>query len=425
MGRRIRLAFVIQRYGEMITGGAEQLCRHIVEHLTGDYDIDVLTTTARDYTSWRNYYVPGRERIGRLNIRRFPVEAEYSRHRFRWRTRLLFRLPHSDRQEIRWIESQGPYCPALIKFISDHRDDYDLFVFFSYRYYPSYFGISLVGQKSILVPTAEHDDTIYLRTYRRMFSKPRGIIYLSPEEKALIERVSSNHHVPNATIGIGIDVPATLSVEKTREKYMLTTPYLLYVGRIDENKGCSTLFDYMLRFFERHPDSPYRLVLAGNRAMGIPRHPRIQYLGYVDEHDKFSIIRGCDIMIMPSRYESLSIVTLEGMAVGKPLLVSEHCEVLAGHCRRSGAALSYRDYEGFEKQLLRLAADAELRGEMGERGKQYVRSNYNWPDVERHYREFIESLLVRPPGEGEPGVESAAMGVANGGERGSPHGSHE
>ena len=397
MDRRIRLAFVIQRYGEMITGGAEQLCRHIVEHLTGEYDIDVLTTTARDYTSWKNYYVSGRERVAGLNIRRFPVEAEYSRHGFRWRTRLLFRLPHSDHQEIRWIESQGPYCPAMIDYILRNRNNYDLLIFFSYRYYPSFFGISLVGNSSILVPTAEHDDTIYLRTYRQMFSKPRGIIYLSPEEKSLIERVSSNTRVPNAVIGIGIEPPSDLSVERALEKYMLGQPYLLYVGRIDENKGCATLFQFVTRFFEEFPDSPYRLVLAGNRAMDIPNHSRIHHLGYVNDRDKFSIIRGCEVMLMPSRYESLSIVTLEGMAMGKPLVVNAQCEVLAGHCRRSGAALAYRTYKEFASQLLKLNASAELRGEMGQRGRAYVEANYNWPDVKQRYHNFITSLLAQPP----------------------------
>lgn len=414
MDQRLRLAFVIQRYGEMITGGAEQLCRHIVEHLTDDYDIDVLTTTARDYTSWGNYYVPGREKIHRLNVRRFPVEAEYRRHGFRWRTRILFRLPHSDRQEIRWIESQGPFCPTMIDYIVQRQDEYDLFIFFSYRYYPSFFGISRVGHKSVLVPTAEHDDTIYLRTYRKMFSKPRGIIYLSPEEKALIERVSGNTHVPGTIIGIGIDLPPNLSAERARKQYVLKEPYLLYIGRIDENKGCGTLFDYLIRFFEDHPDTPYRLVLAGNRAMEIPQHPRIAHLGYVNDVDKFSIIQGCEVMLMPSRYESLSIVTLEGMAMGKPLLVNEACEVLAGHCKRSGAALPYRTYEQFAARLLKLRGDPQLRAEMGARGKVHVETHYNWPDVELRYREFIESLIDTPVDEaGKPATQPESAAVAD------------
>jgi len=409
MGERIRLAFVIQRYGEMITGGAEQLCRHIVEHLTDHYDIDVLTTTARDYTSWRNYYVAGCERVGRLRIRRFSVDAESNRHRFRWQTRILFRLPHSDRQEVRWIESQGPYCPSMIEYIRKHHNYYNLFIFFSYRYYPSFFGISAVGDKSILVPTAEHDDTIYLRTYREMFSKPKGIVYLSPEEKYLIERVSGNRDIPSAIIGIGIEPPGDLSVEEVVKKYVLRRPYLLYVGRIDENKGCAELFDFVIRFFEEHPEIPYNLVLAGNRAMEIPKHPRIQHLGYVSERDKFSIIKGCEVMLMPSRYESLSIVTLEGMAMGKPLIVNAHCEVLAGHSKRSGAALPYKNYEEFAAQLLKMHSDPRLRAEMGERGKAYARANYNWPDVQRRYREFIESLLEggERPRRGASGGESS------------------
>lgn len=402
MDRKTRLAFVIQRYGELITGGAEQLCRQVVERLADDYSIDVLTTTARDYTSWKNYYVPGREKVGPLSIRRFPVQTEYRRHAFRWRTRILFRLPHSDRQEIRWIESQGPYCPAMVEYIRQHGHDYDLFVLFSYRYYPAFFGVNTVGPKSILVPTAEHDDTIYLRTYRHLFLKPRGIIYLSPEEKALIERVSGNSNVSSTIIGIGIDPHTDVDDEQIFRKYMLNEPYLLYVGRIDENKGCGTLFHYLIRFFEENPDTPYRLVLAGNSAMEVPNHPRIQHLGYVNEEDKFSIIRNCEVMLMPSRFESLSIVTLEGMAMGKPLLINANCEVLAGHCRRSGAALPYGDYDQFAEQLKKLNRHPKLRLELGEKGKAYVAANYNWTDVKRRYQEFIETLLAEQVSEKAP-----------------------
>jgi glycosyltransferase involved in cell wall biosynthesis len=137
--------------------------------------------------------------------------------------------------------------------------------------------------------------------------------------------------------------------------------------------------------------------------MEIPKHPRIQYLGYVDEHDKFSLISGCEVMLMPSRYESLSIVTLEGMAMGKPLVVNARCEVLRGHCERSNAALPYRNYEEFAKRLLALHRDPGLRRELGERGQAYVEAHYNWPDVERRYREFIESLLARPSENGRDG----------------------
>jgi glycosyltransferase involved in cell wall biosynthesis len=393
MTQQARLAFVVQRYGDMLTGGAERLCRHVAEHLADAYDIDVLTTTARDCTSWSNYYVPGRERVGPMSVRRFAVEAGRGRRGLRWRTRLLFGLPHSDRQEARWIESQGPYCPSMIDYIAKNRDEYDLFFFFSYRSYPSFAGLSIAPRKSVLVPVAEDDDAIYLRAYRTLFAQPRGILYVSPEEKALIERVADNPSIPNATVGIGIDAPEGVSCEPALEKYMLTQPYVLYVGRIDESKGCPALFENMIRFFAEHPDSPYLLVLAGSRAMPIPRHPRIHDLGYVPEADKFGLIAGCQMMLMPSRCESLSIVTLEGMAMGKPLLVNAQCAVLLGHARRSGGAIAVASYEELASQLLRLHADPALRDAIGERGRAYVREQYRWSDVVREYRRFIRQML--------------------------------
>ena len=246
----MRLAFVIQRYGERITGGAEQLCRQVAENLKDLFDIDILTTTAKDYTDWKNYYYPGTERVENLTIKRFPIERSYNALKFRWQTRLLFRLPHSEDSELRWIEAQGPFSPGLVEYLRDHGSDYDVIIFFSYRYYPTFFGLPEVADRSILVPTAEHDRTIYLTSYLDFFKQPRGIIYLTPEEQKLINEITHNEEVESRVIGIGVPNHSEPGGNAFRREYKIQDPYLLYVGRIDENKGCGTLFEYMTRFYK-------------------------------------------------------------------------------------------------------------------------------------------------------------------------------
>ena len=62
----MKIAFIVQRYGREILGGAETLSRQIAERLARRHEIEVLTTTARDYITWRNEYEAGEEKLRAL-----------------------------------------------------------------------------------------------------------------------------------------------------------------------------------------------------------------------------------------------------------------------------------------------------------------------------------------------------------------------
>ena len=73
--------------------------------------------------------------------------------------------------------------------------------------------------------------------------------------------------------------------------------------------------------------------LIGNPVLRIPSHPRIRHLGYVTDQDKFDTIAAAEALVMPSYYESLSMVALEAWALGRPVLANGHCDVLQGPMR--------------------------------------------------------------------------------------------
>jgi hypothetical protein len=71
-----RIAFVIERYGLDVVGGAEHYCREVAERLAQLYPVEVLTTCALHYDRWANHYPAGREELNGVGVERFPVAVE-------------------------------------------------------------------------------------------------------------------------------------------------------------------------------------------------------------------------------------------------------------------------------------------------------------------------------------------------------------
>lgn len=387
----MKIAFVVQRYGEEINGGAELHCRYVARHLTKYAEVEVLTTCALDYITWRNHYREGVDKIDGITVRRFRVERERNPLTFGRIQDELLRYPHQEADELRWMDEQGPNSPELIRFIKKNQNDYQFFIFFSYRYYHSFHGIRAVPHKSLLVPTAEEDAVIHFPIYRGMFHLPQGLIYNSIEEKRLIQGVSANYEVPGDVVGVGSEVPEKSDPDAFRKKYNIQSPFLLYVGRIDENKGCGQLFDFFRRY-EDETNSDWKLVLIGSEIMKIPDDPRIVHLGFLEDADKFNALAACELLMMPSFYESLSMVLLEAWAMEKPTLANANCRVLMGQSIRSNAGLFYADYGEFRRALHELDRTPEIRQALGRNGRQFYLDNYRWEIIERKYMNLIQSL---------------------------------
>src|SRR4029450_3880018 len=107
-----------------------------------------------------------------------------------------------------------------------------------------------------------------------------------------------------------VNLPAGSGAVDVRSRFDLPPSFLLYVGRIDRNKGADTLFTYYRRLEAEWSDAP-PLILVGTAALEIPAHPKIRHLGYVSEDEKYALLERCDVLLMPSAYESLSVIALE------------------------------------------------------------------------------------------------------------------
>ena len=268
---------------------------------------------------------------------------------------------------------------------------YDFIVFFSYRYYHAYHGVCASPARAVLVPTAERDPALGLAISARTFRNVRALMYNSHEERALIQGIARNQHVPGVVVGVGSEVRDDASAARFRKRTGIDGCFVLYVGRIDKNKGCAELFDFFTRYASEI--SPrMQLVLAGATVMEVPAHPRIRHLGFVSDQEKYDALAAADALLMPSYYESLSMVTLEAWAMRTPVLVNGRCDVLQGQVIRANAGLYYESYEEFAETLHLLETEPGLRRTLGVNGRAYFERHYTWSVVEGKYLAMLDRL---------------------------------
>jgi len=387
----MRIAFVIHRYGADIVGGSETHCRRIAEQLTARHEVEVLTTTASDYVTWKEGYREGVESINGVTVRRFRVKARRDLVKFKdISDRCFHGRPHTPEDERAWVRANGPDSPDLLRFIRENKAGYDVFIVYSYRYATAWDALPEVADKAILIPTAEEDPAIHLGIFQEMFTRPAGVLFLTPEEQVLVGRAAFGALPPSDIIGFAVDVPGGLDPEAFRRAKGLTRPYALYVGRIDRNKGCELLFRYFQEYLKRKTHD-LDLVLGGSAALSIPDHPRIKYLGFLTDKEKFEAIAGAELLVMPSPYESLCIVVLEAWKAGRCTLVNGQCKVLRGQTRRSRGGLYFDSFAEFCEALDFLLDQPAVRDALGRAGRSWIEANFEWV----HLTAKIEAMIAR------------------------------
>ena len=388
----MKVGIVVQRYGADINGGAEQHARYIAEHLAKHIQVEVLTTCAhRDYISWKNELPEGKEMVHGIAVHRFKNVRHRDPIEFATWSKRVFTQKHSISDELAWLDAEGPTSPDLIEYIRRHEADYDFFIFFSFRYHHSFHGARAVPSKAILVPTAERDGALGLGIYPPVFRGVRAFMYNSYEERALIQGVANNESVPGVVVGVGSEIPERSNGGRFRQKFNLRDRFAIYVGRIDENKGCVELFDFFEHYSASLVDGMH-LVLIGTPHVPIPKHPRIHHIGYVDDQDKYDAMAAAEVLIMPSYLESLSMVALEAWAMGKPVLANAKCDVLQGQCLRSNAGLFYANYPEFAETLRAIDTTPSLQAALGRNGHAFFERHYAWPVIVKKYVDMLAQL---------------------------------
>jgi glycosyltransferase involved in cell wall biosynthesis len=427
----MRVAFVIQRYGTEVLGGSEHLCRLVAERLAAQHDVDVLTTCARDYVTWKNEYPEGADRVRGVTVRRFANARTRDIAAFNKYSEWIYSAPHSRADEMEWLKQQGPWCPPLIDYLRRHHHQYDVLVFFTYLYAPTVLGLEVAPSRSVLVSTAHDEPAIRLEIFKDVFRKPAALCYLTESERQFVQQQFPERPLLEDVIGVGVDIPqqhpyprmpavAEVDVQSpedgesapgnesddaseqlTREfpshllargavfrrRHRLHGPIVLYGGRIDPGKGCEELIEYFSSYVRDGGDAT--LALMGVKLMALPEEPFIRFAGRLSDEERLQALEAATVVVCPSPYESLSLLALESMSVGTPVLANARSAVLVEHCVRSNGGLYYADRDEFVECLKLLVSDTPLRHALGANGRDYVRRNYRWDVVLARYERIF------------------------------------
>lgn len=382
----MKILYVVQRYGEDIVGGSEAACRQFAEHLVAiGHEVTVLTSCAKSYVTWEDFYAPGESQLNGVAIHRLPVVGPRLPETFGPMDQWLMSGKGSPSmwEHERWARLMGPDMRGLREWLIQNVDQFDVAVFMTYLYTSTTIGLPIVAGRvpTIFQPTAHKEPPLKVGIFESVFRLPDAYLFFTPEEREVV-RDRFLIEPEGEVIGIGIeDRPVTADVQQFRNLIKLTDEnYLIYVGRLDPMKGVRQLIDFFIAYKQRTHNN-LKLVLAGEAVIDLPEHPDILITGFLDEPMKQAAIKGSLALVQSSYFESFSIVLCEAWVQARPALVQGASPVLRGQAQRSQGAVAYEGFAEFEQAVEMLLNNSNLATEMGLAGQRYVEQNYKWPVV--------------------------------------------
>jgi glycosyltransferase involved in cell wall biosynthesis len=380
--RRGRLAVVVPRYGADVVGGAESVVRELAGGLAErGHDVDVLTSCARDHTTWRNEYPAGTAVVDGVTVRRFPAVVSRTRDdRVLFNRAIASGSPLRLDEQDRWLNDDAR-VPELFDHLLERGRDYRAVILAPYLYWTTIAAAQAVPERAVLLPCLHDEPEAALDVFGRLFESVRGIWFLSEPEMHVAERLYprlADHRV----VGAGVHVPTSYDPERFRKRYGIDGRFLLYAGRREAGKNWDALVDGFGAASERAA-LPFSLVTIGAVPVraGSGRADRVIDLGYVPADDRDDAFAAADAYLQPSRYESFSRTLMESWLAGTLVIANGAGEVNRWHCIRSGAGLVYDDDLELE-QCLRFVADApDSAAALGAAGRAYALQTAKWSTV--------------------------------------------
>lgn len=383
MERKGRLGFVPARYGDGVVGGAESVLREMAHGLAQrGWEVDVLTTCARDHFTWANELRPGVEELtDGVVVRRFETVVSTPRaERAAFNAAIVAGAPLRITDQERWM-NDDMRLPGLFHYLLDEAETYRALVFAPYLFWPAFACGQVAPERTILMPCLHDEPEAYLELFRPLFTGSKGLWFLTEPERDLAARIHGRLG-PHEVIGSGLVVPVRYDVEGFRRRHGIDGRFILYAGRREGGKNWDRLLDAFARAVA-HADLPFALVTMGHGEVRPPEsvEDRVIDLGFLPDDERDAAFAAADAYIQPSAYESFSRTIMESWLAGTLVIATGASAVNRWHCDRSGAGLIYEDEDEFEECLRFVAEAPDAAAEIAAVGRAYVLEHYTWPAV--------------------------------------------
>jgi glycosyltransferase involved in cell wall biosynthesis len=400
--------FVVPRF-HPYRGGYENsmlsIARCLVER---GHRVTVFATTAQDLES---LWVPGfktfpegESTIDGVTLRRFPVSYD------RWArraSRFLGLLPYWRWKAQFWRPAfHVPGLRAALQGI-----DADIFHVGPLPYNNLiYAGIEAAEHRQVPVIATpcthlgEEANTDVARHYVQpyqieLLQQCRRILRMtSAEQSKLIELGVAPEKL--AVYGLGFDLRLATGGDgdRIRGQHGITGPVILHLGMKAYEKGSITLIEAMKQLWDSGSEAS--LVMAGPSLRAFDEYvcrnasslPHFINLPPFADEQKRDLLAAADIVVQPSRVESLGLVLLEAWANAKPVIAADIAvsRELVTSCD-GGVLVPFGDATALAHQIARLLKDAELRCSMGQRGQLFAEP-YDGDNLWPRYAEEFERL---------------------------------
>ena len=392
----MKIAVVLQRYGEEILGGVEIHAQLVIDRLINDLscEVDVVTTTAKSHLTWDNEYCEGITSV-KDGLRIIRYDSFCGRSRFYPQMNALTcqylpSLPEDTKPFVEkiWYSLQGVPNAKIFKHLRDVW--YDKVIFFSYYFYTTIYGIPIVKDRAILIPTAHDEFQFNISSAITKMLEQVPIILASsiPEKELLVSKIPKMEDKIKIA-GLGFD---EYNIEATPERKR--GRYFLFLGRADAGKGCDSLIQYFLSFCEKIKN--VKLIFAGSMDLELPTSSKIEYIGRVSEQKKKALISEALAVVNLSKFESLSMIVIESMMAGTPLIVNSNCKTLNYYTVVTPKTVfPCADKESFIRSATSIAC-TDWNGEEGisrlKTTQAWAKENYSWKRVVEVFKEAIFEL---------------------------------
>jgi len=175
--------------------------------------------------------------------------------------------------------------------------------------------------------------------------------------------------------------------------------YILFLSRIDiYTKGLDILVEAFSRVARAYPE--IKLLLAGYEFDSVKAllgrvspdiTERIEYMGFLEGRDKWSLLMGARVFVLPSRHEANPVSLIEALAAGVPVVVSDIPEM--DFINAEGLGLTFRtgSVDSLTEKLLKLLEDPELSEELSRKGRQYS-GRFRWDRIAVDYETALMEI---------------------------------